>query len=143
MIEVMGSPRQSTIDAERKKRLVQRNLVRFREEAGYTIEVAAVLAKVPIDSLRGYEQGRSSVKADRLKLLADVYGHSSDDFFLESPPPGLPKTQYALVSRDEHGRIAFAALNDGAIPRDWDHLIAAIRDADQNTRAEKTKTKKK
>lgn len=66
--------------------LIRRNLCEFRKGAKLTTEQAAQLSGVSIDNLRRYESGKSGVPADVIRRLAPIYGHTMEDFFLESPP---------------------------------------------------------
>jgi transcriptional regulator with XRE-family HTH domain len=70
--------------------VVTTNLKKFREEAGYTSEEASRLSGVNIDSLRRYENGRSSPPGDVIRKLARIYGRSMDDFYEENPPKADP-----------------------------------------------------
>ena len=47
---------------------------------------AARASGIPLDNLRRYESGGSGVPSDVLFKLAEIYGHSVDDFALEHPP---------------------------------------------------------
>jgi transcriptional regulator with XRE-family HTH domain len=77
--------------------IVRKNLRRFREEAKLTAEKVAAFAGISIDSLRRYEAGGSGVPYDVLAKLADIYGHSLDDFRLENPPRADLKRRPAIA----------------------------------------------
>jgi transcriptional regulator with XRE-family HTH domain len=63
------------------------NLPRFRAEAGFSLTEAARAADIDDQALRRYERGGSRMPALVLKLLAELYGRATDDFFDENPPP--------------------------------------------------------
>jgi len=69
-----------------QEEILIKNLRRFREEAGLTQDEAALASGVPIDNIRRYENGGSVPGTLPLRSLAEVYGHSMDDFFLDKPP---------------------------------------------------------
>src|ERR1044072_8766818 len=62
------------------------NLKLFRQETGMSTDDAARASGIPLDNLRRYESGGSGVPSDVLFKLAEIYGHSVDDFALEHPP---------------------------------------------------------
>jgi transcriptional regulator with XRE-family HTH domain len=109
--------------------IVRRNLKRFREEAGLTTEKVAAFTGISIDSLRRYESGGSGVSYDVLAKLADVYGHSLDDFRMENPPKADLKHRPG---------IAFMQLEGVDVDPD---LLAKIQklvdEANRTTRGEK------
>lgn len=88
---------------DRTSEIIRRNLVRFREEAGYSQAIAAYQSGVPIHSIRHYEQGRNSLDAQALLKLANCYGHATDDFYMEEPPPAEEsrKPVFRLVLRPD------------------------------------------
>ena len=65
---------------------IQRNCKRFREEAGISQQDAANAAKISVDAIRNWEQGRRTPERDSLIALSRLYGRPVDDFFLEEPP---------------------------------------------------------
>ena len=67
--------------------IVRVNLKRFREEVDLSQSEAAELSGVPIDNLRRYESGvTANVPGVVLYQLANVYGHTVDDFHQVDPP---------------------------------------------------------
>jgi len=66
---------------------IRKNLIRFREEAGYDQLGAADASGVPFETLRGYEGGELEIPNGALKLLASAYGRRPGDFFELSPAP--------------------------------------------------------
>ena len=67
--------------------VVVANLKKFRDAVGMTTEQAAQHAKLSLDSLRRWEAGGTMPHAEALRALGKIYGHTMDDFYLESPPP--------------------------------------------------------
>lgn len=65
---------------------IRNNLKKFRIEAGMSTDEAAQASGIPVDNLRRYETGGSGVPSEVLFKLAEIYGHSVDDFAMESPP---------------------------------------------------------
>ncbi len=55
-------------------------LKRLRERARVTQVKLAERSGIPIDTVRDYEQGRSTPSVERLFLLADTLGCSTEDF---------------------------------------------------------------
>jgi transcriptional regulator with XRE-family HTH domain len=102
--------------------IVRANLVRFREEAGLKQESAAAAVGLTRDGLLRMEAGtRGLPKPALLKALSDLYGHSVDHFYMESPPaPDLSRSPVlvpiALVAVSEEvmdqARAALASLNE-------------------------------
>lgn len=83
--------------------IVRKNLRRFRVEAKLTAEQVAAFTRIPIDSLRRYEAGGSGVKYDVLVKLAEIYGHTTDDFGLVDPPKPDLKRRPALALMELDG----------------------------------------
>lgn len=71
---------------------VRDRLQKFRQEAGLTSEQLARVAGVKIDSLRRYESGGTGIPSDTLFRIARALGRSSDDFYVDDPPPADPTT---------------------------------------------------
>lgn len=68
--------------------IIRINMSKFREEASMSQAIAADLSGVPLDAIRRYESGvTANVPATVLKLLAEAYGRSIDDFMSIAPPP--------------------------------------------------------
>jgi transcriptional regulator with XRE-family HTH domain len=57
---------------------------RARIEAGYTIEEAASLLKIPAGYLSQIENGHRHVSAERAEKIAQLYNKQKDDIFLPS-----------------------------------------------------------
>jgi transcriptional regulator with XRE-family HTH domain len=75
-------------DAEDPRaRLIRRNLIRLREDAGYDRFGAADATGIPFETLAKYESGELKVTLTDLELLATRYGHEVGHFWLETPPP--------------------------------------------------------
>jgi transcriptional regulator with XRE-family HTH domain len=55
-------------------------LRKIRRRAGLTQVALATCSGVPLDTIRDYEQGRSTPSVDRLFILADTLGCSTEDF---------------------------------------------------------------
>lgn len=67
--------------------IFRRNLVRFREEAGYgDLHEGARVTGIPFETLRAYELGEREVSGSHLLELAKVYGRDALHFEMESPP---------------------------------------------------------
>lgn len=66
--------------------VIRKNLIGFREEAGYDQIGAADAAGIAYDKLRQYEYGEAEPSNAELKTLAGVYGHKPGDFFEVNPP---------------------------------------------------------
>lgn len=62
------------------RRFDQLALKRLREHARVTQAKLAERSGIPIDTVRDYEQGRSTPSVERLFLLADTLGCSMDEF---------------------------------------------------------------
>lgn len=73
--------------ADPVERVIQKNLVRFREEAGFDRVGAADASAIPFETLTKYEGGELEVPNAVLKSLAEVYGRRPGDFFEVDPPP--------------------------------------------------------
>jgi transcriptional regulator with XRE-family HTH domain len=77
--------------------IIKDNLQRFREECGLTQEQVAVLADVPVDSLRRWES-KGGIKPAALSKLAEIYGRQVDHFMTKTPPKvEVPQHRVALV----------------------------------------------
>jgi transcriptional regulator with XRE-family HTH domain len=70
---------------------VRVNLKRFREERGLKQEDVAKILEISVDNLRRYEQGSRQPGIGILQRLVTIYGHSTNDFFVENPPKYDPK----------------------------------------------------
>jgi transcriptional regulator with XRE-family HTH domain len=86
--------------------VVRRNLVRFREAVGLSQAQAAEQSGVPVYNLVRYENGKTQkVPHTVLAQLAPVYGHTTDHFSLEKPPPANVSDRpivYYKVAPGEH-----------------------------------------
>lgn len=55
-------------------------LRKIRQRAKFTQVKLAERSGVPLDTIRDYEQGRSTPSVERLFILADTLGCSTEDF---------------------------------------------------------------
>jgi len=78
---------------------VRANLKRFREERGLSQEDVSKLLEISVDNLRRYEQGQRQPGIGILQRLVTIYGHTTNHFFDEDPPPYDPKLirAYTLI----------------------------------------------
>jgi len=53
---------------------------KIRRTAGFTQVKLAERSGIPLDTIRDYEQGRSTPSVERLFILADTLGCSTEDF---------------------------------------------------------------
>lgn len=78
----------ATEASDKSDEIIRKNLAKFRNEAGLTLEEASQAAGISLDYLNKIEKGRRGVPgASLLRKLGEVYGHVVDHFFLETPPP--------------------------------------------------------
>lgn len=69
---------------------IRRNLERFIEESGYSVNQVADLSGVPQATLGRWVRGENAVSLPYLRPLADVFGRRTDDFYEADPPPPPP-----------------------------------------------------
>jgi transcriptional regulator with XRE-family HTH domain len=67
-------------------------LVWAREDAGYTVEVAAKRISVKAEKLRATEAGEDNLTVNQLRSLSNVYKRPLAFFYLPAPP----KTEVSL-----------------------------------------------
>jgi len=67
--------------------VIRKNLVRFREEAGYDLVLASDTTDIPFETLIRYESGEEEPPGSALVALARAYGRSLGDFDKLEPPP--------------------------------------------------------
>jgi transcriptional regulator with XRE-family HTH domain len=79
-------------------KIVWRNLGVVRRHRGMSQDDAAKAAKLKADAIRGYEQGKRVPDIGTLKVLADAYGTSVGDFFLDPLPPHMMKHEKDVES---------------------------------------------
>lgn len=65
---------------------IRRNLVRFREQAGYDQFAAATAAGLTYETLNAYETGTAEIPGAVLRQLATPYGRRPGHFFEADPP---------------------------------------------------------
>lgn len=83
----------STSRLEGPAEIFRRNLVMFREQAGYPdLHEGARATGIPFEVLRAYELGDQEVSARHLLELARVYERNATDFELADPPAGKRPT---------------------------------------------------
>lgn len=80
-MQVMAKPR-DPMDL-----LIHKNLVKFIEESGYSLNVVADLSGITQASLGRYVRGENDPPASALKPIADALGRTVDDFYQDNPPP--------------------------------------------------------
>lgn len=113
--------------------IIRRNLVKFREEAGYSQAQISDMAQIPVANYARYERGENSVPATALRSLAAAYGRSTDDF--HEPNPGAPKQEPPTFSL----RARPGAEVDQAI---YERLLAEVDRANRELRGKKGKREK-
>lgn len=70
------------------EKVVARNFIQFREEAGLRQNEAADLADITFSALTKIEQGlRGMPRATTLKKFAELYARKIEHFFMQEPPP--------------------------------------------------------
>jgi Zn-dependent peptidase ImmA (M78 family)/transcriptional regulator with XRE-family HTH domain len=60
-----------------------------REDAGYSLETAAVRTHYAVERLRGWEAGESKPTIPQLRVLANAYRRPLSAFFMREPPEGF------------------------------------------------------
>lgn len=118
-----------------KNEITRRNLRAFREFAGLTQEEASRISGVSVDNLRRYENGKVGAPGSAVRMLAPVYGHTMEDFYLEDPPPAN------LAARD--GIHLWFVPGVEVDEKLRDHLMSEIRKANEMTRTKKLAAKSK
>jgi transcriptional regulator with XRE-family HTH domain len=102
-----------------------KNLKLWRDEAGFTQPDAAAFAGIPLVILQQAEQGKRELRATVLKTLAEVYGRSFGDAFLETDKQPAPD-----FSRVPIGRLLLHpradALKRATLSRKFAELHAAV-----------------
>lgn len=107
--------------------IVRRNLKKFREEAGLSQEQAAEVSGVPASAIVRYESGKTDqVPGTALRLLAVVYGHSTDDFYEPSPPPAKLADRPVIFLRTMPGTVIDAEIL-GRVQDEIDRANALVR----------------
>lgn len=84
--------------------LIRANLIKFREEAGFSVEQAARRAGLGETTVRAVESGRRSIpKAINLRRLVESFGHEVGHVHMEKPPAADPAriAMFALDVLDE------------------------------------------
>jgi transcriptional regulator with XRE-family HTH domain len=95
--------------------VLRRNLVRFREQAGYPdLHEGARATGISFEMLRAYEVGEREISGSHLLELARVYERNPSEFELANPPPGkkpAPAIYFRVVgdmdemSRENRDRV--------------------------------------
>lgn len=110
-------------------------MIRFRKELGLGQPAAALDADIPVDSLRRYENGTRGVDALVLGRLAEAYGRSVNDFYMDDPPPGRPENRPAFFVRLREGVEMDQAL--------YEELVAFVEDIHRRHRETRVRKPKK
>ena len=111
--------------------IVRKNIIAFREGAGFSQAEAADLSGVPVYNLSRYERGESkSIPATVLHQLAEVYGRKLEDFYdPDPPPPAKVEDQPAIFLRTRP-----AVEIDQEI---YQAVVRAVREANATLRSKK------
>jgi transcriptional regulator with XRE-family HTH domain len=123
--------------SDKTDEIIRRNLIRFRGEAGLTLEEASQAAGISLDYLAKIEKGKRSVPgAAILKRLGEAYGHVVDHFFLEEPPPPdralMPAFAMKVLAKDADPKL---------VDKVSQFLAEVNREHLEQLRAKKRKTK--
>lgn len=70
-----------------KRSLLSLNIARFRKEAGLSQGEVSRFTGIPLVQYVRYEKGKRKPKHEAVVELAKVFGHATDDFTDENPPP--------------------------------------------------------
>lgn len=129
-------PRRATASSKLLQPRFMRNLVAFREEAGWSRDDAAARMGITSTYLRLLEKGdRSIPSADVLSKIATAYGRSIDDLLSEAPGPAVEERRPAVIatialSREDAAlvaeQLAVALQEIEEINR---RILTAVRDA--------------
>jgi transcriptional regulator with XRE-family HTH domain len=89
--------------------IFRRNLVRFREDAGFhDLHAVSTATHISVEDLRAYEDGRATVPGLQLLELARIYDRRPEHFEMDLPPPRDRRPPPAV-----HARVV-GDLNDMA-----------------------------
>jgi transcriptional regulator with XRE-family HTH domain len=111
--------------------IIRKNMLRFREEAGYDLVHASDATEIPFDQLRSFEIGDAHPEAKHIAALAKAYGHKPGDFYELQPPKAnlddVPWIHFRV-------RPGFNLTED-----DVAELMAVVRKIEQRFRTAKKK----
>jgi transcriptional regulator with XRE-family HTH domain len=95
----------------RKEPIIGETLRALRQKKGWTLDEVARRSGIPRTTLLSYETGHTRVPADRLKILADLYGVSVD-YLLEEAQKKRDPAQELAREHPECFRILSRAVRE-------------------------------
>lgn len=103
IVKLSVEPKSSTVVLMNLDEIIQRNVKRFRKEAGLTQQKLADRAEVSVDGVRKWESGRGTPDRESITKLAAALGRKMDDFNQENPPPASTPSLPAFTLKVSDG----------------------------------------
>lgn len=111
---------------------IRKNLLKFRDEAGYSRAELADMSGYGEKAIQRYESGENEIPALAVYAFAEALGRDPGDFFrADPPPPPNPEDLPALIVRVRPG----ATVSDEVIAE----VREMIREVNERIRPRKRK----